>query len=108
PAAVHLPRPIRQPDRARADLRVTEALVGLDVGTTAVKAVAISPDGEMLAAAEEGYPLSTPRPGWAEQDPEDWWRAAQAALARLPEGPVGFSGQMHGLVVLGEGERLLR
>ena len=87
---------------------MTAALVGLDVGTTGVKAVAISPDGELLATAEERYPLSTPRPGWAEQDPEDWWRAAQAALARLPDGPVGLSGQMHGLVVLDEADRVLR
>ncbi len=57
-------------------------LVGLDVGTTGVKALAISPDGEVLARAEEEYPLSTPQPGWAEQDPEDWWRATEAALAR--------------------------
>ena len=47
-----------------------------------------------------GYPLSTPQPGWAEQDPEDWWRASQEVLAQLPEGPVGLSGQMHGLVDL--------
>jgi xylulokinase len=87
---------------------VTEALVGLDVGTTAVKAVAISPEGELLATAEEAYELSIPRAGWAEQDPEDWWRAAQAALARLPSGPVGLSGQMHGLVVLGADDRVLR
>ena len=87
---------------------MTEALIGIDVGTTGVKAVAISPDGELLGVAEEGYPLSTPRPGWSEQDPEDWFRAAQAALARLPEGPVGFSGQMHGLVVLGADDRVLR
>ena len=87
---------------------MTDALVGLDVGTTALKAVAISPDGEVLATAEETYPLSTPRPGWAEQDPEDWWRAAQAALARLPQGPVGLSGQMHGLVVLDPAGRVLR
>jgi xylulokinase len=87
---------------------VTGVLVGLDVGTTGVKGVAISPDGDLLATAEEGYPLSTPRPGWAEQDPEDWWRAAQAVLERLPEGPVGFSGQMHGLVALGDGDRVLR
>jgi xylulokinase len=75
-------------------------LIGLDVGTTGVKGVAITEDGEVAATASETYPLSTPRPGWAEQDPEDWWRAAQACLARLPEGPVGLSGQMHGLVVL--------
>jgi xylulokinase len=87
---------------------VTEALVGLDVGTSSVKGVAISPSGELLATAEESYPLSIPRPGWAEQDPEDWWRAAQAVLARLPDGPVGLSGQMHGLVALDEDDRVLR
>ena len=85
-----------------------DVLVGLDVGTTGVKGVAISPDGEVLATADEQYPLSTPQPGWAEQDPEDWWRAAQACLARLPEGPIGLSGQMHGLVVLDGGDRVLR
>ncbi len=83
-------------------------LIGLDVGTSGVKAIALSETGEVLATAEEHYPLSTPRPGWAEQDPEDWWRAAQACLARLPEGEVGFAGQMHGLVVLGEDDRVLR
>jgi xylulokinase len=89
-------------------VRSSEALIGLDVGTTGVKAVAISPDGELLATAEESYPLSTPHPGWAEQDPEDWWRAAEACLARLPQGPIGLSGQMHGLVVLDADDRVLR
>jgi xylulokinase len=86
------------------------ALVGLDVGTTGVKAVAITPDGEVLATADEEYPLSTPQPGWAEQDPEDWWRGAQAALGRLGVEPaaIGLSGQMHGLVVLDSFERVLR
>ena len=83
-------------------------LVGLDVGTSGVKGIAISADGELLAVEEEGYELSTPRPGWAEQDPEEWWRASQAVLGRLPQGPVGFSGQMHGLVALGEDDRVLR
>ena len=78
-------------------------LIGLDVGTTAVKGIAISPDGELLASATEEYPLSTPAPGWAEQDPEDWWRATQACLAALPEGEIGLAGQMHGLVVLDAG-----
>jgi xylulokinase len=85
-----------------------DALIGLDVGTSGVKGIAISPDGELLAVEEEGYGLSTPHPGWAEQDPDDWWRASQAVLARLPVGPVGLSGQMHGLVALGDGDRVLR
>ena len=85
-----------------------DALVGLDVGTSGVKAVAVTHEGEVLATAEEGYDLSTPEPGFAEQDPEDWWQAAQACLARLPEGPIGLSGQMHGLVVLGADDQVLR
>jgi xylulokinase len=85
-------------------------LVGLDVGTTGVKALAMTPQGEVVATAEEAYPLSTPRPGWAEQDPEDWWRASEAALARLGLEPtaIGLSGQMHGLVVLDAADRVLR
>src|SRR5687768_10620231 len=84
-------------------------LVGLDVGTTGVKAIAVSPDGDVLAGAERAYPLSTPRPGWAEQDPEDWWRASEAALAELPTATaIGLSGQMHGLVALDSAHRVLR
>ncbi len=82
--------------------------VGLDVGTSGVKAVAVSPAGEVLARAEEEYPLSTPAPGWSEQDPEDWWRASEAALAAVgaeSAAGIGLSGQMHGLVALdGESE----
>jgi xylulokinase len=83
-------------------------LIGLDVGTSGVKGVAIEEDGSVAAVAEEGYPLSTPQPGWAEQDPEDWWRASQRVLAQLPEGSIGLAGQMHGLVVLGEHDEVLR
>ena len=86
------------------------ALVGIDVGTSGVKALAVSPTGEILARAEKEYALSTPRPGWAEQDPEDWWAAAQGALAELALEPtsIGLSGQMHGLVVLDEHGAVLR
>ncbi len=88
------------------------ALVGLDVGTTGVKAIAVGPDGTVLATAEHGYPLSTPRPGWSEQDPEDWWRAAEAALDEVSAGHdvagIGLSGQMHGLVTLDEADRVVR
>jgi xylulokinase len=84
------------------------ALVGLDVGTSAVKGVAIDEEGRVLATASAEVPLSRPQPGWSEQEPEDWWRAAQDVLGRLPEGPVGLSGQMHGLVVLDGERRVLR
>ena len=86
-------------------------LVGIDVGTTAVKAIAVAEDGEVLARREVAYPLSTPRPGWAEQDPEHWWRATQEALEGLgvdrPAG-IGLSGQMHGLVALDSADRVIR
>ena len=84
------------------------ALVGLDVGTSGVKGVAIDEEGRVLATASAEYPLSRPQPGWSEQEPEDWWRAAQDVLGRLPEGPIGLSGQMHGLVVLDAERRVLR
>src|SRR5438552_12506036 len=95
--------------RLRGARRVTQ-LVGLDVGTTGVKALALSPEGDVLARAEESYDLVTPHPGWAEQDPEDWWRAAEQALAALGGQPtaIGLSGQMHGLVVLDDRDRVLR
>jgi xylulokinase len=87
-------------------------LVGLDVGTTGVKAIALSPRGEVEAVATCSYLLSTPRPGWSEQDPEDWWRAAASALADVSAGRevvgIGLSGQMHGLVVLDEAGRVIR
>jgi xylulokinase len=86
------------------------ALVGLDIGTTGVKALAIDETGALLARAEESYPLSIPQPGWSEQSPEDWWSAAQRALAALDVTPtaIGLSGQMHGLVVLDAQNRVLR
>jgi xylulokinase len=89
------------------------SLVGIDVGTSAVKGLAIDGDGGVLARAEAEVPLSTPRPGWSEQDPEDWWRAARQVLDELesaagrPAG-IGLSGQMHGLVALDASDRVLR
>ena len=87
---------------------MTDVLVGLDVGTSGLKGIAVTHDGDVVARTEHPYPLSTPQPGWAEQDPEEWWLAAQRAVAELPEGPVGFSGQMHGLVVLDGAGHVLR
>jgi xylulokinase len=86
------------------------ALVGLDVGTTGVKAIAITPEGDVIASAEEHYGLSSPQPGWSEQDPDDWLRASESALAQLgvEESRIGLSGQMHGLVCLDERGDVLR
>ncbi len=87
-------------------------LVGLDVGTSSVKGLLIAPDGEIVARAEVPHELSTPRPGWAEQDPEDWWAGAQAVLEQLrragPIAGIGLAGQMHGLVALDASDRVLR
>jgi xylulokinase len=66
----------------------------------------------VLASATREYPLSTPRPGWAEQDPEDWRLAAVSALAEVSVGRevagIGLSGQMHGLVVLDASDEVIR
>jgi xylulokinase len=83
-------------------------ITGVDVGTTAVKAVGIDEDGSVLERREESYPLSMPQPGWAEQDPDDWVRATERALGSLDADAVGFSGQMHGLVALDEHDVPLR
>jgi xylulokinase len=85
------------------------SLVGLDVGTTGVKAIRISVTGNVPARHEEEYALSIPQPGWAEQDPEDWWQATERALDVVGrEGPIGLTGQMHGLVLLDSAGEVLR
>lgn len=89
------------------------SVFGLDVGTSAVKGLAIGDAGEVLARADASYPLATPRAGWAEQDPDDWWEASKSVLTQLrrvcgePAG-IGLAGQMHGLVALDERGRVLR
>lgn len=92
----------------------TGSLIGLDVGTSGARAVAVDLTGHVVAAASAGYPLSTPRPGWTEQDPEDWWLASLEVLGRvaseLKEPPLGLglTGQMHGSVFLDEADRVIR
>jgi xylulokinase len=51
-------------------------LLGLDVGTTGAKALVLDEAGQVIASATTDYPLHTPRPLWAEQNPNDWWHAA--------------------------------
>jgi xylulokinase len=86
-------------------------LIGLDVGTSSLKGLVIDEHGDVLAEAERSYAFDTPRPGWAEQDPELWWQATEAVLGELgADGAdgIGLSGQMHGLVALGGDDRPLR
>jgi xylulokinase len=92
-------------------------LLGIDVGTSATKALLCTEAGQVLATASAEYPLYSPRPGWSEQRPEDWWRATVRAIgavcraARIKPsqiGGVGLSGQMHGSVFVGRNGRPLR
>ena len=84
------------------------AVLGLDIGTTGSRAVLVSSDGQLLATSTEFHEaFSSPETGWAEQDPDDWWRAAQAAIQAVVGEfdnedieAVGLSGQMHGAVLL--------
>ena len=92
--------------------------LGMDVGTGGTRAVVVDEHGKLVSgASSEHAPFRTPHPGWAEQDPEDWWRAAQdairKALAAAPEprqpiAALGLTGQMHGAVLLGENGAVLR
>jgi xylulokinase len=69
-------------------------LVGLDVGTSGARAVAVDESGGVVAEASSEYPLMSPRPGWTEQDPEDWWRGAKEALGKVT---VGVDDEVIGL-----------
>ena len=60
--------------------------IGIDLGTSAVKLLLVAADGRILKSATEEYPLAFPRPGWSEQNPEDWLRATKEGLETLLEG----------------------
>src|SRR3954453_15301306 len=92
-------------------------LLGIDIGTSGTKTLICDEDGKVLATAMAEHPISTPRPGWSEQDPEDWWqstcKATKAVLKKSKLKPadiksIGLSGQMHGSVFLGDGDAALR
>ena len=94
---------------------MTQALLGIDIGTSGCKALLIDGEGTVLVSRTETYGLSQPRPGWTEQDPALWIDGARAAVAAvLAERPdvgiaaVGLSGQMHGLTPLDAGHEVLR
>src|SRR5258706_14363675 len=91
--------------------------LGIDVSTTGSKALLVNRDGDVVSSATTLHALSTPRPLWSEQDPEDWWQAVaasvrQALLQANTSGEavsaIGLTGQMHGLVLLDEQKQTLR
>ena len=92
-------------------------LMGLDIGTSGTKALLIDETGAILTSHTEEYPLAIPQPGWAEQDPLDWWNAAQTCIRRVLDASgvpadsvraLSLSGQMHGLVALDADDRPIR
>ncbi len=94
-----------------------DALLGIDISTTGAKAIVIDDRGKVLASSTHTYPLSTPKPLWSEQDPADWWQGAAASITEAirkagatPEEikGIGLTGQMHGLVLLDDQNKVLR
>ena len=92
-------------------------LLGLDVSTTATKAVLVDPDGAVAGVGTAEYGFESPRPTWTEQDPAVWWdgtiKAVRAVLAATGADPagiaaIGLTGQMHGAVLLDNANRVLR
>jgi xylulokinase len=91
--------------------------LGIDIGTSGTKTLAIAEDGAILARDTVEYPLSTPKPGWSEQDPELWWQATiqsvqkvvhEAGIKPADVKGIGLSGQMHGSVFLREDNTVIR
>ncbi|OUQ22056.1 xylulokinase [Flavonifractor sp. An135] len=89
--------------------------IGIDLGTSAVKLLLMDGEGTICNQISREYPLEFPRPGWSQQDPEDWKRAVLEGIPALLEGfdksqvaGIGAGGQMHGLVVLDEHDQVIR
>ena len=88
--------------------------LGIDIGTSSVKAVVVDQRGAIAAQAAAALDVSRPEPGFSEQDPDSWWRATVAAVQALPPvareavQAVGLSGQMHGATLLDASDRPLR
>ncbi|MEO1995773.1 MAG: xylulokinase [Planctomycetaceae bacterium] len=91
--------------------------LGIDIGTSGTKTLAMEESGSILASATAEYSLHSPHPGWAEQDPEDWWKATVQTIRQVVQraklrpgdiGGIGLSGQMHGSVFLDRNHQVIR
>jgi xylulokinase len=99
------------------DARARETFLGLDIGTSSVKALLIDADQRVVTEATAGLELSRPQPLWSEQSPEDWIEGVEAAVATIRRhaarafaglSGIGLSGQMHGATFLDANNRVLR
>ena len=89
--------------------------LGIDVGTTAVKALVVDETGSVVGDAEAPQALSVPQPGWSEQNPSDWWQGTIDAVRAACEqaevnevASIGLSGQMHSSVLIDEADKVVR
>ncbi len=89
--------------------------IGIDLGTSSVKVLLTDEKGVILKTATREYPLIFPSDGWSEQNPEDWWTGTLSAMEEICGGidaslikGIGVAGQMHGLVILDENDRVIR
>ncbi len=89
--------------------------IGIDLGTSAVKLLLMQGDGSILKTVSREYPIYFPKPGWSQQEPEDWYRETMAGIKELLAGRdksevagISFGGQMHGLVALDEEDAAIR
>jgi xylulokinase len=81
-------------------IHMGKLLIGLDIGTSTVKAILSTPDGRIISRASVEYPTYFPKPGWAEQDPQDWWKGVVDSVRRLDAASYG---QVAGIGVSGQG-----
>ena len=89
--------------------------IGVDLGTSAVKLLLMNDKGAIEKIVSREYPLYFPRPGWSQQNPEDWWNGTVDGIRELISGidgnlvaGISFGGQMHGLVILDEADQVIR
>jgi xylulokinase len=89
--------------------------IGIDLGTSAVKLLLMDEKGSIKKIVSKEYPIFFPQPGWSEQNPDDWYTGTMEGLKELTEGcdktqinGISFSGQMHGLVILDENDKVIR
>jgi len=112
--ALHHRHPKKQPRETSVSMSL---YLGIDIGTSGTKTLLVDQQGAVLAESDASYPLEQPRPGWTQQNPDDWWKATvktvRAVMKQSKTDPgdvkaIGLSGQMHGSVFLDADDQVIR